>query len=63
MAEEQFPHEVLPPHKPGWGHWLKKHLGDRGGLWRAGPHRILKIETSLDRIDLEVLPRTLASEP
>jgi hypothetical protein len=33
MAEEQFPHEVLPPHKPGWGHWLKEHLGDRGGKW------------------------------
>lgn len=33
MAEEKFPHEVLPPHKPGWGLWLKEHLGDRGVKW------------------------------
>ena len=33
------------------------------GPWRAGPHRILKIETSLDRIDMEVLPWGLAQAP
>jgi hypothetical protein len=28
-----FPHEVLPPHKPGWARWLTDHLGARGGKW------------------------------
>ena len=31
LKMKSFPHEVLPPHKPGWARWLTEHLGDRGG--------------------------------
>ena len=33
------------------------------GPWRTGHHRVLKIETSFDYVDLEVRPRAHASTP
>jgi hypothetical protein len=33
LKMKDFPHEVLPPHKPGRARWLMEHLGARGGKW------------------------------
>jgi len=48
---KNFPHEVLPPHKPGWGHWLKEHLGDRGNRWTTTenkPHWTVRFKALKD---------------